>query len=147
MIEAVMYMIIGFLLGCLLGIAVMPLIRDRAVRLTMRKVEAALPMSMGEIEIQKDLMRADFAMAVRRLELRIERLNERRARLESELSKKNALFNWIRAQRDALNTEVVDLRTQIDALRKQVPPARPRIDAGAYVVRQMVPRRSLRASR
>ena len=147
MVEAVMYAVIGFLLGCLLALAVYPLVRDRAVRLTMRKVEAALPMSMSEIEIQKDLLRADFAVTVRRLEMRIERLNDTRARLEREASKKSNLFNWIRAQRDALHTEVVDLRAQVDALRKQVPAARPRIDMGAYVARQMVPRRSLRASR
>ena len=146
MIEAGMYMTMGFLLGCLLGLAVLPLIRDRAVRLTMRRVEAALPLSIGEIQVEKDLLRAEFAMTVRRLELKIEQLNDRRTRLEGELGRKSNVFNWVRAQRDALRTEVFDLRMQVKALKKQLPSARPRPEASAYVVRQMIPHGPFRSN-
>ncbi len=139
MIETAMYVSMGFLLACLLGLAVLPLVHDRAVRLTMRRVEAAVPLSLGEIQVEKDLLRAEFAMTVRRLELKVEQLNDKRTRLEVELSKKNTIFNRVKAQRDALNTEVVDLRMEVDVLKQQVPTARTRTDANAYVMRQMTP--------
>ncbi len=102
-----------------------------------------MPLSIGEIQVEKDLLRAEFAMTVRRLELKIEQLNDRRTRLEGELGRKSNVFNWVRAQRDALRTEVFDLRMQVKALKKQLPSARPRPEASAYVVRQMIPHGTL----
>ena len=148
MIEMAMYVSIGFLLGCLLGLAVLPHVYERAVRLTMRRLEGALPLSIGEIQAEKDLLRAEFAMTVWRLELKVEHLNEKRTRLQVELDKKSAVINRVKAQRDALNTEVIDLRMQQnEALNKRLPPARTRRDANAYVVRKMIPGRSLQAVR
>jgi hypothetical protein len=40
MVESIMYIGIGLLSGCLIGVAVMPLVHDRAVRLTVRRLEA-----------------------------------------------------------------------------------------------------------
>ncbi len=145
MIEAAMYVGMGFLLGCLLGVAVLPLIHNRAVRLTTRRVEAVLPLSLGEIEAEKDLLRVEFAMTVRRLELKIEQLNDKRTSAEVKLGKKSAVLDRIKTQRDALNAEVIDLRMQVEAIKRQLPTTRPRRDASAYVVRQMIPPRSLHA--
>jgi hypothetical protein len=45
MIESVMYFGIGFLVATLLGLLFIPLLHNRAVRLTMRRLEASTPMS------------------------------------------------------------------------------------------------------
>ena len=68
MIESIMYFGIGFLLAALSVLIVAPLVHDRAVRLTMRRVEATIPLSMAELQADKDLQRAEFAMSTRRLE-------------------------------------------------------------------------------
>jgi len=49
MIEPVMYFGIGFLVAALLGLLFVPLVHNRAVRLTMRRLEAATPLSIAEI--------------------------------------------------------------------------------------------------
>ena len=36
MIESIMYMGIGFLFGCLVAVAIVPLVHNRAIRLTVR---------------------------------------------------------------------------------------------------------------
>jgi hypothetical protein len=77
MIESIMYMGIGFLLGGLVGLIVVPLVHDRAVRLTIRRLEAAVPLTMAEIEANKDLLRAEFAMSMRRFELNIEKVKDK----------------------------------------------------------------------
>ena len=64
-----MYFGIGFLLAALSVLIVVPLVHDRAVRLTMRRLEATIPLSMAELQADKDLQRAEFAMSTRRLEL------------------------------------------------------------------------------
>jgi hypothetical protein len=42
------------------------------MRLTARRLEAVLPESMAEVQTEKDLLRADFAMSTRRLEITVE---------------------------------------------------------------------------
>ena len=52
MIEPIMYFGIGFLFAALIGIIIVPLIHARAVRLTVRRLEAATPLSMAEIQAE-----------------------------------------------------------------------------------------------
>jgi len=146
MIEAVMYMLMGFLGGCLLALAVLPRVHDRAVRLTMRRLEGALPMSVAEIETERDLLRAEFAMSARRLELNIEQLNSKRTDLLVKLAKKNEVVNQVRAERDALKDQVEWLKLQAQAQKKQISGTDTRPDAEPHVVRRMIPRKILHAA-
>src|SRR6266511_5841718 len=74
MIESMMYIGIGFLVAGLLVIGVIPLVHARAVRLTMRRLEADNPLSMAEIAAEKDQLRAEFAMTMSRLEMTVEQM-------------------------------------------------------------------------
>src|SRR5260221_3778773 len=69
MIEPIMYLAIGFLVSMLFGLMIVPLVHNRAVRLTTRRLEAATPLSMAEIQAHKDQLRAEFAMSARRLQM------------------------------------------------------------------------------
>ena len=68
MIEPIMYLAIGFLVSALFGLMIVPLVHNRAVRLTTKRMEAATPLSMAEIQADKDQLRAEFAMSARRLD-------------------------------------------------------------------------------
>ena len=74
MIEPVMYVAIGFLVACMLIIGIIPVVHARAVRLTTRRLEAVTPMSMAEIQADKDQLRAEFAMSTRRLEMSVDQM-------------------------------------------------------------------------
>ena len=138
-----MYIAIGFLVAALIGVAVMPLVHDRAVRLTKRRLEVALPQSMVEIHADKDLLRAEFAMSTRRLELSLEQIKRSNATQLVELGKRYDVINRLKFQRDALKVEVIALNAELAALRK--PPAvQGRVAAEANVVslvRQWIPHR------
>ena len=73
MIEPIMFFGIGFFVASLLGLVLIPLVHNRAVRLTMKRLEAATPLSMAEIQADKDQLRAEFAMSTRRLNSRSSR--------------------------------------------------------------------------
>jgi hypothetical protein len=115
MIETIMYMGIGFLFAGLIGVAVMPLVHGRAVRLTVRRLEAALPQSMEEIRADKDLLRADFAMSTRRLEIIIEQLKNKTTSQLVELGTKGDAINRLKVERDALKAEIIALKTKVEA--------------------------------
>ncbi len=97
MIESLMYAAIGFLIAVLLGLAAIPLVHNRAVRLTMRQLEGGLPSSMAELQAEKDALRAELAMAIRRLEITNEQLRTRLARQMVRLSQKDELIKTMRS--------------------------------------------------
>src|SRR5438552_11884460 len=89
MIEPIMYVGIGFLVASLLVIGLFPLVHARAVRLTMRRLEAVTPISMAEIQADKDQLRAEFAMSTRRLEMSVEQMKAKTTSQLAEIGKKS----------------------------------------------------------
>jgi chromosome segregation ATPase len=79
LIEAAMYFVLGALAAGLLALTVTPAIWRRANRLSFARIEAAMPMSLAEIQAEKDQLRAEFAVGTRRLEMELSRLGEREA--------------------------------------------------------------------
>jgi len=120
MIEAGMYLGIGLLFGALIGLVLIPLVHARAVRLTARRLEAVLPKSMAEVQTEKDLLRADFAMSTRRLEITVEQLTNKTTSQVVELSKKNDIINRLKVERDAQEIEIIALKAQVEALQERV---------------------------
>src|SRR5712672_144089 len=98
MIEPIMFVGIGFLVAGLLVIGVIPLVHARAVRLTMKRLEAMTPMSMAEIQADKDQLRAEFAMSTRRLEMSVDTLKNKSTGQLAELGKKNDVINRLKIE-------------------------------------------------
>jgi len=93
MIEAIMYFGLGFLVASLIALVILPLVHARSARLAARRLLAELPVSMAEIHADRDTLRAEFAMATRRLELRVEALQETLADQQIELARKSDEVN------------------------------------------------------
>jgi chromosome segregation ATPase len=89
MIEPIMFIGIGFLVAGLLVIGVIPLVHARAVRLTMQRIEALTPSSMAEIQADKDQLRAELAMSMRRLEMRVDQMKAKTTSQLAEIGKKS----------------------------------------------------------
>src|SRR6202165_6048596 len=89
MIEPIMYFGLGFLLAALIGLIIVPFVHGRAVRLTVRRLEAATPLSMAEIQADKDQLRAEFALSTRRLEMSVEQLRSKNTTQLSALGKQS----------------------------------------------------------
>lgn len=129
MVEPIMYLGIGFLLASLLALVIAPTVHQRAVRLTTRRLESAIPQSMAEIQADKDLQRAEFAMSTRRLEIGLEQLTYERVRQRAELGRKADIINRLRIEHDAKDVEIVMLQAKLNALAKRVTNAASDVDA------------------
>ncbi len=128
MIEPIMFVGIGFLVAGLLVIGVIPLVHARAERLTTRRMEALTPLSMAEIQADKDQLRAEFAMSTRRLEMSVEQLkakttgqlteigkkSEAIGRLKLELGEKTAALFALEAKERQLADELQSIRGDAD---------------------------------
>jgi len=98
MIEPIMYVAIGFLVACMLIIGIIPVVHARAVRLTTRRLEAMTPMSMAEIQADKDQLRAEFAMSTRRLEMSVDQMKAKTTSQLAEIGKKSEAIGRLKLE-------------------------------------------------
>lgn len=105
MINALMFGALGFFLACLLALMLAAPLWNRAVRLTTRKLEATMPMSLNDIQADKDQLRAEFAIELRKVEVALEKAKEKAARELIEANKR-------RVEISVLNTELATVKAQ-----------------------------------
>src|SRR6184192_2683195 len=120
MVETIMYFGIGFLCASLFGLVLIPLIHNRAVRLTMRRLEAATPLSMAEIQADKDQLRAEFAMSTRRLEMSVDQLKTKTTTQLAELGKKTDTINRLKIDLGEKTAAIFALEARDKALKDQL---------------------------
>src|ERR1700733_227581 len=119
MVEPIMYLAIGFLISMLFGLMIVPLVHNRAVRLTTRRIEAAMPLSMAEIQADKDQLRAEFAMSARRLEMSVDQLKNRTTSQLAELGKKSDAINRMKLELGEKNATIFSLEAREKAVEEQ----------------------------
>ncbi len=106
MINALMFGALGFFLGCLLALMLAPPLWNRAVKLTTRKLEATMPMSLNDIQADKDQLRAEFAIELRKVEVALEKAKEKATRELIEANKR-------RVEIAVLNTDLATVKGQL----------------------------------
>jgi len=120
MIEPIMYLAIGFLVSMLFGLMIVPLVHNRAVRLTTKRMEAATPLSMAEIQADKDQLRAEFAMSARRLEMSVDQLKNKTTSQLAELGKKSDAINRMKIELGEKNATIFSLEAREKAVKEQL---------------------------
>ena len=120
MIEPIMYLAIGFLVSMLFGLMIVPLVHNRAVRLTTKRLEAATPLSMAEIQADKDQLRAEFAMSARRLEMSVDQLKNKTTSQFAELGKKSDSINRMKIELGEKNAAIFSLEAREKAIKDQL---------------------------
>ena len=106
MINALMFGALGFFLACLLALMLAAPLWNRAVKLTTRKLEATMPMSLSDIQADKDQLRAEFAIELRKVEVALEKAKEKAARELIEANKR-------RVEISVINTELATVKSQL----------------------------------
>lgn len=119
-LEIILYFFLGFLAAVLLMLTVAPAIWNRAVVLTKRKVEGSLPLSLNEIQAEKDKLRAEYAMTTRRLELGIEDLQDKASRQLIELHEKRDDTNRFAQQKMEDEHKIARLEKAAEEMRSSL---------------------------
>jgi len=120
MIEVIMYFAIGFFIAVVIGLGLFPLVHNRAVRLTGQRLEAATPLSLAEIQADKDQLRAEFAMTIRRLEMSVDQLKARTTSQAGELGRKTDGINRLKLEIGEKAAVILTMEAREQALRDQL---------------------------
>jgi chromosome segregation ATPase len=109
MIEMVMFFGLGFFTACLATIFIANAVWRRAVRLTTKRVQSSMPISLAEIKADRDQLRADFAMSTRKLELSVDELKQKMQGQVSEIARKNEQIRLLLLEAKTKSDTVRDL--------------------------------------
>jgi chromosome segregation ATPase len=104
---------LGFLVAGLIALAFAPAFWRRALRLTRRRLETQVPLSVEEILADRDHLRAEFAVERRRLEIRVADVAQAHAADRSELGRRTA---EILALKQAVEGRQEEVRGKAEAL-------------------------------
>jgi chromosome segregation ATPase len=106
---------LGFLVAGLMALAFAPAFWRRALRLSRRRLETQVPLSVEEILADRDHLRAEFAIEQRRLEIRTAEVVQAHAADRSELGRRAAELLTLQQTVDAQSEEI---RAHAEALAK-----------------------------
>ncbi|WP_367718320.1 hypothetical protein AB2N04_08445 [Nitratireductor sp. GISD-1A_MAKvit] len=118
MIKTVLLFFLGFFVAGFVALLLAPLVWRRAVRLTTRRIEASMPLSTNELEAEKDRLRAEHAMATRRLEMRVDTLNRKSSSQLIELSRVTDEARQLAEERDRQDATITRLQGEIARQRE-----------------------------
>lgn len=85
-----MLVTLGFLLAALLLVVFLPAYRRRIERFSAESVKRHLPLTESEIRADKDRLRAEYAMDVHRLEMKLDEASHAAARQSIEVNRRDA---------------------------------------------------------
>src|SRR5690606_36907549 len=117
LVQTALFFVLGFLSAAFLALLVAPSIWRRAVALTKRRIEGALPLSMEEIRAEKDRVRAEFAVATRQLEMKIKALQETSAAQKIELGRNAEELARLNAELESKERAGLELSNQLEELQ------------------------------
>ena len=120
MIEQVLVFALGFLAAGLMWLLFLPAFWRRALRVSRARVEQVLPLSLNEIEAEKDRLRAEHGVGMARLEKAVEDANARLAGARAETGERvkaeAALMDTLGEER----RRIAELQSDVSALGVEI---------------------------
>ena len=85
MIQIALYISAGFLTAALIALLALPFLTGHAANTAVRRLRAKLPFSTAEMAAEKDQLRAEFAIALRKVEIDLTKQSEKVAKQNIEI--------------------------------------------------------------
>lgn len=118
--QSSLIFVLGFLSAGFIALIVAPMVWRRAVALTRKRIEASVPLTQAEIQADKDRMRAEFAMATRRLEINFKNFRERAASQIVEINRNREELKQLMAERTERHEALTRLEVQSGEIRAEL---------------------------
>jgi chromosome segregation ATPase len=120
LVQSVLLFTLGFLSAAFLALMVAPAIWGRAVALTRKRIEASVPLTLNEVQADKDQLRAEFAMSTRRLEVSVKNFKDKITQQMVEISRNREELVRLSAERDEKHQSISQLEAQANELRAEM---------------------------
>lgn len=118
--QSSLVFVLGFLSAGFIALIVAPMVWRRAVALTRKRIEASVPLTLTEIQADKDRMRAEFAMATRRLEINFKNFREKAAAQIVEINRNREELKQLMSERTERHEALTRLEAQAGEIRAEL---------------------------
>jgi chromosome segregation ATPase len=112
LVQSVLLFALGFLAAAFLAFLFAPAIWQRAVHLTKKRIEASVPLTLNEVQADKDQQRAEFALSTRKLEINVKSLKEKVTTQQIDVTRVNQELALMAKEREQLNKTIDELQSQ-----------------------------------
>jgi|GEM_PF-4325670 len=128
MIQAVMLIALGFLIASLIGVLLAPSLWARAARLSRKKLESSLPLTLSEIEAAQDQLRASYAVRMRRLETALASAKQKAANQLVDNSRLQMEIAGLKDRIAEIDLQLSERRNAAAVLEQQITKRFPELD-------------------
>ena len=142
MIQAIMLIALGFLIASLFGVLLAPSLWSRAARLSKKRLESTLPLTLAEIEATQDQLRATFAVRVRRLESSLAGAKQKAANQLVDNSRLQMQIVALKDQIADLDLQLSERRNAATVLEQTITKRFPELDREITAVKAQLQERS-----
>jgi hypothetical protein len=142
MIQAIMLIALGFLIASLIGVLIAPSLWSRASRLSKKRLEATLPLTLAEIEATQDQLRATYAVRVRRLESSLAGAKQKAANQLVDNSRLQMQIVALKDQIADLDLKLSERRNAATVLEQTITKRFPELDREITAVKAQLQERS-----
>ncbi len=142
MIQAVLLIALGFLTACLIGVLVAPALWYRASRLSRKRLEQTLPVTLTEIEAAQDQLRASYAVRMRRLETALAAAKQKAATQLVDNSRLQMQIVSLKDQMAGLDLQLSERRNAATVLEQTLTRRFPELDREITGVKKQLQERS-----
>jgi len=118
--QSALFFVLGFLSAGFLALIIAPAVWRRATFLTRKRIEASVPLTLAEIQADKDRMRAEFAMSTRRLEISFKTFREKAAAQIVEINRNREELKHLMSERDERHEALTRLEAQAGEVRAEL---------------------------
>jgi hypothetical protein len=120
LVEPAMYFAIGFLVAGLCALPLFGVAHRRAARLTRQHLDSQLPMSVKELEAERDLLRAEHAVSAKRLEGTLHDVKAKAAAQQIEIGRHDGAVATLRSALGEKGKTIAALEARETALKQQL---------------------------
>jgi hypothetical protein len=142
MIQAILLIALGFLTATLIGVLVAPSLWSRAYRLSRRRLEQTLPVTLSEVEAAQDQLRASYAVRMRRLETALAGAKQKAAMQLVDNSRLQMQIVALRDQIADLDLKLSERRNAATVLEQTITRRFPELDREITAVKEQLQERS-----
>ncbi|MGF1620674.1 MAG: hypothetical protein ACFCUR_08680 [Rhodomicrobiaceae bacterium] len=142
MIEYALLIMLGFCISGLIALLLAPTLWQRAVRLTTKRLEATMPMSLSDIEADKDLLRASYAIRLRRMEAALNKARDKSANQLVEISRHQMRIAELNSGIDLLNAQLDERRNAANVFESTIRKRFPELESKVAVAQAALDERA-----
>ncbi len=142
MIQAVLLIALGFLTASLIGVLVAPAFWNRASRLTRKRLEQTLPITLSEIEATQDQLKASYAVRMRRLETALAGAKQKAAMQLVDNSRLQMQIAALKDEIAGLDLQLSERRNAATVLEQTITKRFPELDREITTVKAQLQERA-----